>query len=144
MRIYLDTSVLVAFYFPESISDQIEKIMLQTDRPAISQLTEIELSSAIAKKIRGKCLTVEKGREIISLFQTHIQQKGYTQLPLQPGHYTAANNWIYQFNSPLRTLDALHLAIASKSNLTLLTADRKLVESAKILGVDAALVSSRG
>ena len=44
-------------------------------------------------------------------------------------------NWILQFAVPLKTLDALHLAIAAEGDFTLLTADRQLGMSAKHFGI---------
>ncbi|MFM6504811.1 MAG: hypothetical protein ACKPKP_20705 [Dolichospermum sp.] len=43
---------------------------------------------------------------------------------------------------PLRTLDALHLAVCSINNLSLVTADEKLAQSATILGIDILLLTS--
>ena len=39
------------------------------------------------------------------------------------------------FNTPLRTLDALHLAIASLEEFELVTSDQQLVQAATVLGV---------
>ena len=139
--VYIDTSVLVAYYCPEVISDQIENILINMSGPAISQLTEVELASAVSRKIREKTLTQGDGNKIISQFNTHIDQKSYAYLPLQPIHYLTARDWITQFNTPLRTLDALHLAIAAKNNIPILTADLKFAKSAKILGVEINTVS---
>ncbi len=58
---YIDTSVLVAYYCPEPLSDQVEAILLNTERPAISQLTEVEFISALTRKIRGQMLTTGDG-----------------------------------------------------------------------------------
>ena len=38
-------------------------------------------------------------------------------------HYHLAREWISRFTTPLRTLDALHLAVASQNNIRLVTAD---------------------
>ncbi len=134
--VYIDTSVLVAYYCPEPISEQIENILINMSKPAISPLTEVELASAISRKIREKGLTQGDGNKIIYQFNTHIEQKSYTYLPLQSIHYITAKDWITQFNTPLRTIDALHLAIAVKNKIPVLTADIKFAESARILGVE--------
>ena len=47
----------------------------------------------------------------------------------RPGH------WISQFNTALRTLDALHLAIAVSNDLRLITADEGLAQAADALGI---------
>ncbi len=66
--VYIDTSVLVAYYCPEAMSNQVENILVNTDRPAISQLTEVELASALARKIRERTLAREDGNEILELW----------------------------------------------------------------------------
>jgi predicted nucleic acid-binding protein len=44
----------------------------------------------------------------------------------------------------LRSLDALHLAVVSLEGLTMVTADRDLAESAKILSLDVTLIKADG
>ena len=138
---YIDTSILVAFYCPERISDQVEDILVKSSSPAISQLTEVELTSALSRKIRENALSKKDAISVISIFRTHIDDKSYQYLPIQPKHYTIAMNWIEEFNTPLRTLDALHLAIAAQNNALLLTADFKFAESAEKLGIEVTLIS---
>ncbi len=139
--VYIDTSVLVAYYCPEPLSDQVEAILLNTEEPAISQLTEVEFISALARKIREQMLTTGDGNRIYAVFQTHIHQNSYTHLRIEPRHYSIARDWISQFRSPLRTLDALHLAVASENSLSVLTADNGLANAAALLGIEATLVS---
>lgn len=45
-----------------------------------------------------------------------------------------------RLTTPLRTLDALHLAVASGNNIRLVTADAALATSAQFLGVDIFLL----
>lgn len=85
--IYIDTSVLAAYYCPEALSDKVEEILLNTKEPAVSQLTEIELASAISRKIREHTVSKEDAEMILSLFQTHIDQKSFIYLPIQTKHY---------------------------------------------------------
>ena len=134
---YLDTSVLAAYYCPEPLSVKAEKIILGTDRPCISSLTEVELASAISRKIREKNLTPEDGNKIINQFQTHLKESLYGLISVENRHYQIAKNWILQFAVPLKSLDAVHLAIAGEDNLTLLTADRQLNLAAKHFGIKA-------
>ena len=64
---YFDTSVLAAYYCPEPNSPAAEKIILHSENPAISDLTELELVSALSRKIREKSITREDGRKIIAM-----------------------------------------------------------------------------
>jgi predicted nucleic acid-binding protein len=45
------------------------------------------------------------------------------------------------FDTPLRTLDALHLAIASSQGIGLITADRGLAGSAEAFGIEVQLLA---
>ncbi len=138
---YIDTSVIVAYYCPEPISEAVEKLIIEIKQPAISHLTEIEFVSAISRKIREKNLSQTDGNKILTQFQSHIQQKMFRWLSLEYKHFQMGKNWISQFNTPLRTLDALHLALASTFNLTLLSVDLQLLKSAGLLGVDVSTIS---
>ena len=138
---YVDTSVLAAYYCPEPLSEKAEEIIIASGRPAISILTRIELFSAISRKVR-EGMAPEDGNKIIRQFEYHlIEQKLYRQLALDEHHYTMAANWIAQFNTPLRSLDGLHLAVSSAAQLNLLTADIKLAECARFFGLDVTLLT---
>lgn len=63
----------------------------------------------------------------------------YTKLPIKSHHYTLAKNWIGQFTSPMGSLDAIPLALAS-SRATLITADEGLAKSAELLSLDVYLI----
>jgi predicted nucleic acid-binding protein len=133
---YLDTSVLAAYYCPEPLSEKVEKLILKAIRPCLSSLTEVELASAISRKIREKNLSPEDGNKIFNQFQTHLKESLFRLITVEDRHYQTAKNWILQFAVPLKTLDALHLAIAAEGDFTLLTADRQLDISAKYFGID--------
>ena len=125
---------------PESLSNLAEKYLLSARRPAISQLTEVELASAVSRKVREKRLTETDGLRILDAFQTHIDTSMYTYLILDSRHYRLARSWISRLSTPLGTLDALHLAVSATSDLELITADHQLAESAKKLGIEAELI----
>jgi predicted nucleic acid-binding protein len=138
---YLDTSVLAAYYCPEPLSEKVEKLIISADRPCISSLSEVELASAISRKIRENNLLPEDGNKIFNQFQTHLKESFFRLIPVDDRHYQSAKNWILQFAVSLKTLDALHLAISAKDDITLLTSDRQLYTSAKYFGIDAVIVS---
>ena len=104
-------------------------------RPSISDLTEVELLSAIAGKVRGHDLAQADGGRIVSEFLAHLEGNLYTRLPIERRHYRLARDWMAQLTTPLRTLDALHLAVAAAEGLTLATADRTMSRWGKRLGV---------
>ncbi|MFM6604607.1 MAG: type II toxin-antitoxin system VapC family toxin [Dolichospermum sp.] len=76
------------------------------------------------------------------MFENHLNEGLYGLVLLENQHYRLARDWISRFDLPLRTLDALHLAVCSINNLSLVTADEKLAQSATILGIDILLLTS--
>ncbi len=141
MMYYVDTSVMAAYYCPEPLSEKAEEILMASGKPAISALTRLELFSAISRKVR-EGMAPEDGNKIIRQFEYHlIEQKLYRQLALDEHHYTMAANWVAQFNTPLRSLDGLHLAVSSANQLDLLTADIRLADAARFFGVEVTLLT---
>ncbi len=138
--IYIDTSVLVAYYSPEAFSDKVEEIIVNAETSFISQLTEVELVSAISRKIRERTLSHEGGNKIVTIFQSHIDQKSLINLPVLNNYYSTARDWISRFSTPLRTLDALHLAIAHSNSLPFVTADTRLANASKFFGIETTLI----
>ncbi|MBS3917357.1 MAG: type II toxin-antitoxin system VapC family toxin [Deltaproteobacteria bacterium] len=138
--VYVDTSVLVGYYCPEPISEKVERFLMAQKRPAISLLTEVELFSALSKKIRGKEMNRRDASKVSARFLTHLDNDYYTNIPVETHHYRLARDWIGLFNTDLKSLDALHLAISSAENLTLVTVDKSLFKSARALTRDAILL----
>jgi len=132
---YIDTSVLVAYYCPENLSDQVQSFLGEQIRPAISELTEVELFSAVARKVRMGGITQSDGNRILAKFLSHLNSGLFTSIPVASQHWRIARGWIGLFNTPLRTLDALHLAVASDGDYTLVTSDHHLHQAAQTLGV---------
>ena len=139
---YVDTSLLVAYYCPEPMSEKAE-IFLTSHSPLImSTLTELEMFSAVSRKVRAKDLSRPAARRILAKFLSHLDGHFFACLPVATDHLRLARDWIGQFNTNLRSLDALHLAVVSLEGLTMVTADRDLAESAKILSLDVTLIKA--
>ena len=133
--VYLDTSVLAAYYCPEATSAKAEKAILRSDLPAISSLVEVEFYSAVARKIREGALSTTDATRLITQFNLHVESGCYERLQIEAIHYEMARDWIGKFLAPLRTLDALHLAVCFAANAKLLTADVSLAKAAQRFGV---------
>jgi len=139
--VYIDTSVLVSYYCPEPLSEAAERIILRSDKPSLSALTEVELASALSRKMREKEISQVDANRVITKFQSHLDQFLFKRIPLEREHYSLAFNWLIQLSIPLKTLDALHLAVAAGNNLQVITADRQLASSAQKLGLANKLLS---
>lgn len=139
--IYLDSSVIAAYYCPEPLSAKAEQIIRAEIRPALSDLTEVELFSAVSRKTRSRELSRDDAERIAAQFVAHLDAAWYTRLPLDRRHYQLARDWLGRFSTPLRSLDALHLAVAASDGLQLVTSDAELARSGKRLGVSVLRVS---
>ncbi len=139
--VYLDTSVLLPYYRPEAISDAVQAFLGALAEPvSISWLTEIEVSSALARWVRmGEC-TEEEAAAVEALFDEDLEAQLYRRLPLASQHFLQARRWLRRRTTGLRVLDALHLAVAQRSGSELVTADRVLVSAAKQLDVKCRLL----
>lgn len=133
--IYLDTSVVAPLYWAEPLSNAVEELLRQESGLGISQLVEVELCSALSRRVRMGELARDQAQTIANRFQNDLDNGFYVQLALESIHYHRAKDWIRRFDTSLRTLDALHLAIAFSHNIPLVTADEGLLASADVLGV---------
>lgn len=138
--IYLDTSIVAPLYWKEALSDTVEELVLNETEIGLSQLVEVEIVSALSRRVRTREISPNDAIAIVERFQTDIDCSFYTRIILETIHYHLVREWISQFTTPLRTLDALHLAVASQNNIRLATADTALAASAQFLGVDILLL----
>ncbi len=138
--IYLDTSVIAPFYWQEHLSEVAQELLRNEAEVALSQLVEVELFSALSRRVRMGEISQSQAGAIADRFEVHIDDGFYTRLPVKALHYRLAQDWIRRFDTPLLTLDALHLEIASAQGIRLITADRGLAGSAEAFGVEVELL----
>lgn len=136
---YIDTSVLVAYYCPEERSEAAQRAV-HDGQPHISALTEVEFCSAVATKVRTGEMPATEADRVLAMFEQHVAAGGYRMLPLGPGQFSLARQWIGRRAVPLRTLDALHLAVAASASVPLVTADAVLARAAECFRVDCQLL----
>jgi len=140
---YIDTSVLASYYCPDGGSDLAQKTLQKCKRPVLSTLTRVELYCALSRKVRDQSLGKDEAHKIIALFEKHVRAPYYTMLAVRPRDHRQVSKWIAQFSSPLRVLDALHLAVAHANECRLLTADYALAKAARQFGVHCRLLAPR-
>ncbi len=138
---YLDTSVLAAFYLPEPMSPKVQRFYSRSDEIAISGLSEVEFHSAIARRVRMKELTRDDALRVLARLKTDMSNGVYRMIAVEQRDYLLARDWLATLHTALRTLDALHLAVASSHGLAVVTADRALAKSSKQLGIRHKLIS---
>lgn len=130
---YFDTSVVAPLYRNEALTAAAE-VLQQQYRPIISLLTEVELASTLARWVRMGELSNDQAANVEKTFSEDLRLKVFERADLQDRHYWQARTWLQQRSTSLRTLDALHLAIAAENGWPMITADRQLQEAAEALG----------
>ncbi|NJL32245.1 MAG: type II toxin-antitoxin system VapC family toxin [Phycisphaerales bacterium] len=137
---YLDTSVLGSYYCPETLSAAVNRALAALPAPAISPLVDVEFCSLLALKVRQRELTRAAAQKALAQFRQHLSDGYYQSLEIGAREYDIARTWLAGFNTPLRTLDALHLACAHAHGRTLWTTDKPLAQAAHALGVNHRLL----
>lgn len=138
---YLDTSVLTGYYCIEKRSERVQRVLSEMEAPTISPLVEVEFYCAVARKVRAGALEQAAAVRIFSEFQVHLAEPRYNVLPIEAAHYVLAREWLAELVTPLRVLDALHLAAAQSAGLCLVTADKDLARCAEHFAVEHELLS---
>ena len=133
---YIDTSVLVAYYCPEPRSTQAEALLRADADPVVSALTEVEVFSALSRKVREGVLSADDAAAIRGALLGHISRGALRRVAVEAAHFKEARDRIADPHLPLRTLDALHLAVARLGALALVTADPRLAIAARATGVE--------
>ncbi|CAG0933279.1 MAG: tRNA(fMet)-specific endonuclease VapC [Rhodocyclaceae bacterium] len=133
--IYADTSALVKRYLDEPFSADFEAL-LQQGAMAISRLGIVEMRCALARRRRNREITAVREGRVNSELAADIQGGALWVSDVHDEHFTAAYHLIGRLAEvPLRTLDALHLAVAEQIPATAFaTADRTQAEAARALG----------
>jgi len=134
---YVDTSALLKWYLPERGSDAFGAWMAAQDEVRISVLTRVEVRAAIARRQRNRELGSADARRATTAFLADIDDGLFVVHRLDEPHWTEAEALLDALaDTPLRTLDALHLACARVEQAKVFaTADLKLAAAARLLGL---------
>jgi len=136
--LFVDTSALVQYYYPEKESERIEAQLLKSQRIYISGLSITEMSSALMKKVRNRDLTKTHGMLIWNTFMDDLQTGPIELIFPDDRHFYKAADIIREFGAKhgIKTLDALQLAVAhGLGTAKFLCADRALSKLAVEIGI---------
>jgi hypothetical protein len=137
---YLDTSVLIPYYWREPSSDVVQEVIGQDSDPVITGLVKVEFAAALAMKVRLRETDEASARRVSSLLNEHLEEGRYEVVPIEQPEYDLAYGWIGRYSVPIRAPDALHLAAAFTHDMEIVTADKPLARAAKLFGVAARLI----
>ena len=135
MSLYLDTSALVKWYVAETDSDAFNDFIRGRAGAHISRLTVVELRCALSRRRRNREISAAVERAVLKLFESHVRDGLLDILTMHDAHFVGAVQILEELRHiPLRTLDALHLAVARANKVrAIATADRIMISAARAL-----------
>lgn len=132
--------MVVAYYLPERLSARVQEVYDGHPGAAISDLVEVEFFAALSLRLRVGDLRREEAERVATTFTTHLESGLYAAHHLHAGHYRLARAFIARFDLPLKSPDALHLALCAAEGMDFFTADRQLARNAEALDVKVELL----
>jgi predicted nucleic acid-binding protein len=136
-EVYLDTSALIKLYVPEAFSTEVENFVSQADALVISRLSVLEWHCAMSRRLRTGMITEAYLNTARTEFTRHLAEGYFRIVPFDDSVIIDAIQVLDNVKPlPLRTLDALHLTVARRANVTrLATADRVMADAASKLNL---------
>jgi uncharacterized protein len=134
---YIDTSALAKRYIDEAGSEDVDAFLGRWPRVLISRLVVVEFRCVLQRRRHTAEIDPAYERAAMADFADDVRS-GYFQIePLTDRHAVVAHDLVGQLSDySLRTLDALHLAIAQGAGVMVLaTADRAMAHAAEALGI---------
>jgi predicted nucleic acid-binding protein len=138
--LYLDSSVIVAYYLDETYSRQAQELYRRNAGLVLGELAEVEVFSVLARLVRVGSLGIDAAGLAGATFDEHVDAGLYARLSLRAEHYRWAKDAIARFDLTLKAPDALHLAAARIGGHRLITADRQLARNAESLAIPVEMI----
>ena len=133
---YLDTSALAKWYLNEALSDRVEEYLSALSYAWISSLTIVEMRSLLLRRKRTGELESSVVERIWSTFQEDQAVGSLVVLEVTGENMSAATRLFDRVEAPLRSLDAMHLAVAEAARASeCATADRLMATAALEIGI---------
>jgi predicted nucleic acid-binding protein len=132
---YLDAGILVALLTVEPQSGVADAFIAAQHGPLIvSDLASAEFASALARRVRTGEATLEEARSDLLDFDVWIARSAQ-RVEISPADLTAATSFLRRLDLPLRTPDAIHIAVAQRLGAILVTFDRQMAVNARALRI---------
>jgi uncharacterized protein len=137
MRLYFDTSALAKAYTSERGSTDVDDFLTRGTTVFLSDLNRVELRCMLARRMRSGEITAAQEQSIWSQFLLDVSNEFFEPIALPAAAWPVATQLIDRVAPiALRTLDALHVAIASAlPAIVFVTADRAQRNAALQLGM---------
>lgn len=139
--VYIDTSVWVAALCREPFTATAQA-WLEKQAPGVLNVSgwvQAEFASALSMKQRIGHLDAAQAAEVMTLFSATIEQ-ACRRVSVEEADFALAARLVADAGSGLRAGDALHLAMAAREGLVLITFDSILAKAAVRFGVQSRLL----
>jgi len=136
MATYADTCILLSLFFRDTGTQAALAWLEAAGRETIliSPWTRTEFASAAGIMARRRDITTELHHEGLVRFARFVDAR-LAMEPVVSADFDRATGWISDCHTGLRAGDALHLAVCTRLNAQLCTADETLAEAASAVGV---------
>ena len=140
---YLDTSALAKWYLNEGGSEAFVAFLQALDVAVVSSLTRTEVRSLLARRRRMGELNADLESLLFAAFEDDVAHGHLQVYPVDDERLGEAANLIALCpEHPLRTLDALHLAVVRHYGIEVVaTADRVMADAASTMGLGVEFVA---
>ncbi len=133
--IYLDASAMVKLFVPEAESDDLNEALVGAEDVVLSDLALTETASAFGRRTREGLLSPAESRRLHREAAKLAASCRRAELT-PPVHRRAERLLLTTRKTPLRALDALHIALALDADAaTLVTYDPRLRAAAVLQGL---------
>jgi len=135
VSIYLDASVIVALFTEDHFTDRATTLLAsKADAVIVSDFAAVEFSSVIARFVRTRSITEEQARTVLSDFD-NWSERASQRVTTDGAIISRAETFLRRLDTPLRTADAINIAIAEGLRASLMTFDDKMSAAARVLGL---------
>jgi uncharacterized protein len=124
-------------YLPESGSDEFNDLVEGRDDILVSDLAVTEIVSALARRLRQGSLTREAVRRLQHAILGRLDEGVYHRVELTRDVHLRAEHLLLSLSeTPLRSADALHLALATSARAASLASfDARLAAAARAVSL---------
>jgi predicted nucleic acid-binding protein len=135
LSLYLDASVLVALFLDDPFSSQAEALFRSRPlAPIVSDFAAAEFASAAARRVRTGELAADSAHEAFADLDRWLLG-GVQRFETTTADIFTAGGLVRRLAFPLRTPDAIHIALCQRSGADMATFDRRLGAAAVQLGL---------
>jgi predicted nucleic acid-binding protein len=140
VSVYLDASVLVGLFTADSFSPR-ARVFLADEKPVVivSDFASAEFASAVGRLVRTREITIARARRMFAEIDGWIARAA-KRIETVSADIVTAQSFLRRLDLPLRTPDAVNIAIAQRIDASLATFDDKMRAAAAAIGISIATI----